>query len=243
MWPSAFVNESVPSALPTFLLCYPWLGRLMSGPGPLQLALRSLWQRPSLVLAETAWRCLYLLVAAAVLLFAFLQVLPAADVSPAALTLAGINPRFLIPVLLVRTLPLFARASLVLVPALALLWVGTASVSRTAILATLVAAHSPATGGIRPCWPGIIGIHLLRALFALAAGVSCVGALWLCFSLIPAMGSQQAPVAALLLYLIVVLLIWLAWIFVDWFLRLAPIFSVRDRRGPWTAFARVRGSV
>jgi hypothetical protein len=189
-----------------------------------------------LALAETAWRCLYLLAAVALLAFTVRQVLGAVDVSPAEALLAGVHRQLLAGILLSRGLPLLLRASLIVVPTFALLWVGMASLSRAATLRVLVAMESSATE-LRPCWFCLVGVHVLRALLALAAVLSWAGALLLCLGEVPASGSEPIAAAALVLWLFLVLLLWVAWAIVDWFLQLAPIFILRDGRGTFAAIA------
>ena len=209
----------------------------MSDPGPLHLGFRAVWQRPSLAVAETAWRWLYLLAAGGVLLFTVRQVLDAVEISPAELLMAGVSRQLLAGIFLSRGLPLLLRTSLIVVPAFAVLWVGIASLSRAATLGLLVAAEPARASEPRLRWSGLVGIHFLRALLALGAVLSWVGALFLCLAAIPASAGGENAAAALTIWAFLVLLLWLAWAMVDWFLQLAPIFAVRDGRSTLAAIA------
>jgi hypothetical protein len=208
----------------------------MSEPGPLDLGLQSLWRRPSLALAEMAWRWLYLAAAAGVLVFALIQVLKSVEVNPAEFMAAGGYQKALAGIVLAQALPLFVRAGVALAAASALLWLGVASMSRAAIFRALVCGNS-ASRKDRLAWPGILGIYGFRALLAFASVVAWTGVPLLCVTGIAVDWEGQNAAAALALCIILALLIWLAWEFVDWFLQVAPIFSVLDSRGPLTSIA------
>jgi hypothetical protein len=203
---------------------------MMRDAGPLRLGLRTVWRQPLLVAAETAWRWTFLLAATGAVVFTVREVLDAVEVSPAELLAARVYRQLLSGIVIARALPLLVRVGALAAPALALLWAAGASVSRAATVGTLVTAQSP-QAKIRPHWAGLVSVHLLRALLALCVIVAATGALAIFLSQVPAGEDEQARTAVLLLWLLLALLLWLAWSVVDWFLQLAAIFCVRDRQG------------
>jgi hypothetical protein len=184
-----------------------------------------------------AWRWLYLAAAAGVLVFALRQVLQSVEMNPAELMAAGVYQKTLAGVVLTQALPLFVRAGMAIAAAYAVLWLGIASVSRAAIFRALVGANSVSSTKDRLAWLGTLGIYGFRALLAFASVVAWIGVPFLCVTGIAVDWEGQNAAAVLALCLALVVLIWLAWEFVDWFLQVAPIFSVLDGRGPLTSIA------
>ena len=131
-----------------------------------------------------------------------------------------------------------------LAPAIAVLWIAAATLGRVITLDALMAtpvilseaprevgdaepkdpeafASAPAA---RPHFGQITALHLLRAVFTLAALIAFVGALFLTGL---AMAAQN-PAAGALVGILVAAVIGGFWSVVNWFLALAPIWIVRE---------------
>jgi hypothetical protein len=117
------------------------------------------------------------------------------------------------------------RECLVLAPAIAGLWTFAATVGREITLSELLRGQGkeiqPNRG--QTTWR-LLGLSFLRAILALATLIAFLGALFLTGLLMPA----QNPAAAVLAGILVAALIGFFWSVVNWFLALAPIWTVRD---------------
>src|SRR5687768_4048243 len=99
----------------------------MAGLSFVRGAFKLVWQRSSLVAAEIAWRWAFAVVGWSLAGFVLWQILQGADFSPPELAASSRNQFFFAAAIAARVLPLVARAMLVVVPALLLLWLVIAS--------------------------------------------------------------------------------------------------------------------
>jgi hypothetical protein len=225
----------------------------MTSYSPTLAGFRVMFRRPSLGLAEIAWRWSVGLATALLLFFSFVEYLDTLPVTAADLFLL----RSRRPVLISRAIvhifsgsaPRLVAASMLLIFAMALAWIGTAALGRAATLralgdyflqinaadkveptrASLVGRK--ATGRLR----SLIGLNFCRAGITLAAVVACVGGLLLAGFV--SSKADPSPGSATLIFLSVAMLVWLAWAVLNWFLSISAIFVVAEGHSTFGALA------
>jgi hypothetical protein len=195
---------------------------------PIGDAFTTLRRAPSLWFAEIAWRWAFgaaTLVLAFLALWTWLDSLPVARVDQVLLG-SGSAP------LIGRALKhifngsaaRLVRGLAVLVPGIVLLWTVAAASGRAAILRTLMPES-------RAHWRSLLVVSFLRAMTAVAAGVSVLAA-FIAFVRVatPAPPAEGRPGAAWLIFLTLIFFIATCWSLLNWFLAVAPIYAVRSRR-------------
>ncbi len=202
----------------------------MPSSAPVRDGFRAIWCQPSVFLAEVAWRWSWggaAILLAGLALFEYLHTLIVTRTDLMLLRLKH-------PLAVSRALadifhgsgPRLVRTAIVLIPALALLWVLLGALGRFVTLRALIARNLPdwsaKPGSIR----SLIGVHGLRVALSLAGLASLLGA-----AVVTSFVSKPAaPHAglALLLFVPLVLLISMVWSSLNWFLSVASVFVVRD---------------
>jgi len=204
--------------------------------------LRAVLRQPALAAAEIAWRWSFGAAAGALAVLSLHRILIGVDVSDAEMALGRGSPVFSAADTLARilydVLPRLIQVSAVLVPALALLWIVAASLGRWATLQALPSVRGPgeeAGDAGKGSFASLLYLNSLRAAVTLAAGAGLVGAAIISGSLLNPRGDN--PVAAALLWVVIATLVFFFWAVVNWFLALAPIFIVRDRRRSFAAIS------
>jgi hypothetical protein len=198
---------------------------------------RAIFRRPSLGLAEIAWRWSFGAAATLLLAFAFFTFLDTLPVGKAELLLLRTGQ----PLLIWRALAHVFRGSafriietaVVLALTLSAAWIVIASLGRAAIVKALL-AHFRETGvsaqknDEKRNWnlSALFALNFFRVGATLAAAVGCFAAAVLAGAASrpanPALGS------AALIFFAVILLVWFAWSTLNWFLSLAAVFVVAD---------------
>jgi hypothetical protein len=210
---------------------------------------RVMFRRPSLGLAEISWRWSLGFATALLMSFAFVEYLDTLPVSDADLLLLRSHQPFLISHAILHIFrgsgPRVVAAGLVLIFAMTLAWIGTASFGRGATLKGLV--HYFGEDKIQPARPNssaregtrqfrsLAGLNFFRAGVTLAALVGCVGGLL--FAGFASSKADPSPGSATLIFLSMVMLVWLTWAILNWFLSLAAIFVVAEGRDTFGAVA------
>jgi hypothetical protein len=201
---------------------------------------RASFRRPSLTLAEIAWRWTVGAVGWALMFFWLIEFLDTLPVTRGDATLLRTRQ----PLLVGRAIEHILRgslnravvAALFALIALTLLWIVAASVGRAATVRALLeyfrrdvaSGVSTATSDSmepRP-WRSLVGINFLRLALTLAATLAIVGA-----SILASFVSSKAkpqPGLVFILFLALAGLICIAWPTLNWFLSLGGIFAVRD---------------
>lgn len=209
-----------------------------------------MFRHPSLGLAEIAWRWSVGLATASLLFFSFLEYLDTLPVTNADLLLLRSRHPFLISHAIIHifsgSAPRFVAAILVLIFAMTLAWIGTASFGRAVTLKALISyfvadqvspPHPHSLGGRERTsrLRSLVGLNFFRVGVTFAAIVGCVGGL-----LLAGFASSKAdpsPGSATLIFLTMVMLVWLAWAVLNWFLSVAAIFVVAEGRDTFGAVA------
>ena len=208
-----------------------------------------MFRRPSLGLAEISWRWSLGFASALLLFFSFVEYLDTLPVTDADLLLLRSRQPFLISHAIVHifggSAPRLVAAGILLIFAMALAWIGTASFGRAATLRALVdyfgtdkmQSARPPSFGRDGAWQlrSLVGLNFFRVGVTLAAVVGCVGGL-----LLAGFASSKAdpsPGSATLIFLTMIMLVWLAWAILNWFLSMAAIFVVAEGRDTFGAFA------
>jgi hypothetical protein len=212
----------------------------MSRISPTLEGFRASFRRPSITLAEIAWRWTAGAVGCALFFFWLIEFLDTLPVSKADAALLSTRHPFLvgraIGHILRGSLNRAVLAALFAAIALSLLWIIASSVGRAAtVRALLDYFRRDATSNIstethdgseqRPL-RSLLGLNFLRAALALSAILALVGA-----SILASFASSDSnphPGFVFILFLPLAGLICILWPMLNWFLSLACIFSVRD---------------
>ena len=209
-----------------------------------------MFRRPSLGLAEIAWRWSLGFATALLFFFSLVEYLDTLAVTDADLLLLRSRQPFLISHAIVHifsgSAPRLVAAGILLIFAMALAWIGTASFGRVATLRALIdyfgtdkmqSVRPPSLGGGNDAWQlrSLVGLNFFRVAITLAALVGCVGGLLLAG--LASSKSDPSPGSATLIFLTMVMLIWLAWAVLNWFLSIAAIFVVAEGRDTFGAVA------
>jgi hypothetical protein len=204
---------------------------------------KAIFRRPSFGLAEIAWR--WSLGFAGLSLFV-LGLVEYFDTLP-----VGAADMFLLrtrqPVLMGRALEHILRGSalrlgeagLLLGLAFAVAWVAVASLGRAATLQALLnyfVGSASRHEAERP-WRlrSLVGLNSFRAAVTLAAAAGYLGAILLAGAVSP--NDDPSPGSAFLVFLMVFMLVNLAWLVVNWFLSLASLFVVAEGEDTFGAMA------
>jgi hypothetical protein len=211
---------------------------------------RVMFTRPSLGLAEIAWRWTFGFAAISLLTFSVLQYLDTLPVGPGDLFLLQTGHPLLVSHAIAHILQgsafRAAKAALLLLLLLSLAWVVIASWSRMMTVTALVdyfredkienrgelaQVRDPK---VRPRSP--LGLNLLRVAIAAAATLGVFGAFLLARAASPA--TNPSPGSAALIFLTLVMGIFLAWSFLNWILSLAAIFAVAEGSLTFSAISK-----
>lgn len=193
---------------------------------------RTILRRPSFGLAEISWRWSFGAAAALLITFSFLEYLDTLPVTRVDLLLLKTHQ----PALMWQAIAHIFRGSglrvvrtfIVLALGLAAGWIAIAALARAATVKALTAYFrtAPDPGLEAKSWRlrSLLGLNFFRVAAALAATIGGVAALLLGRAVSPA--DKPAPGATFLVVMAVFLLVWLAWLVVNWFLSLASVFAV-----------------
>lgn len=187
-----------------------------------------MFRRPSLGLAEIAWRWSFDAAAAILIWFSCFEYLDTLPVSAADRLLLKTRH----PLLVSRAMANIFRgssvrmmeAAVLLALLLAVGWITVGALGRATTVNALLAHFRDATeeshGRIAP----LFGLNFFRATSALAAGVCLLGGFLLAYLVSPR--NESAPGIVFLVVFGTGVVVWLAWSIVNWFLSLASVFVV-----------------
>ena len=205
---------------------------------------RAAFRRPSVTLAEIAWRWSVGITASALFLFGLVEYLNTLPVTNGELLFLRSRQPYLVSQAIAHilrgSLSRAAMSALVAGLMLTLLWIIAAAVGRLATVRALldyfrrdvagyastgsrdVASNVSTNGGPLPA---LVRLNFLRAAVALAAVSGFLGAAILAGFASP--GAHPRPGLAFLLFLPLAALVYLVWSSLNWFLSLAGVFAVR----------------
>ena len=204
---------------------------------------RLIFRRPSIPVAEIAWR--WSVALAAWFLGALFLVEYAGSLS------VNTVDRLLLdsgqPVLVWRALQRifhgsafrFTESGAVLGIALVIAWIVIASLGRAATLRVIITELGVERTSNRPAnlFSSLMGLNFLRVAVTLAGVVGAIGAVLITSGV---WASTYLSVAgAVRLWLLLLALIWFAWIVLNWFLSVAAIFVAKDSLTTFPAIAAV----
>lgn len=210
----------------------------MSGKSPTIEGFRAAFRRPSLTFAEIAWRWTAGATAAALLFFYFIEYVGTLPVSRAdSLLLSTRHPVFVgkaIAHILRGSLNRAVLAALIAAIALAVLWVLAGSIGRLATVRALLDYFRTGVNDgdsdpkeSRPL-RALIHLNFLQAAVILAMSLALAGAAIL--SSFVSTDKQPRPGLAFSVFVLLAGLICSAGWSLNWWLSLAKIFAVRDRK-------------
>ena len=196
-----------------------------------------MFTRPSLGLAEIAWRWTFGFAAISLLTFSILQYLDTLPVGPGDMFLLQTGHPLLVSHAIAHIVQgsalRAAKAGLLLLLLLSFAWVVIASWSRMMTVSALVdyfredRAKKAELADIPKFHPrSPLGLNLLRVAIAVAAILGVFGGFILSEAVSPA--TNPAPGSAILIFFTLVMGIFLAWSFLNWILSLASIFAVAE---------------
>ncbi len=228
----------------------------------IRFGFRTVRENSALIFAEIAWRWAFGAAAWILIILTLRIILEGIDVSAAEVALARSNDAYLIADAVVRillqVLPRLAHAILIVLPAVSVFWIATATIGRAATLHSLLGvpetpqrvflsgAEDRASGRFPREHPrlsrttstlSLIGVNVIRTVFTLATLLAFFGTVLL----VSARFTPGLAPVLLLAWLCLAFLVGCLWGIVNWFLTLAPIFIVRDGLGLWKAVSASLG--
>jgi hypothetical protein len=207
---------------------------------------RAIFRHPSFGLAEIAWRWSFGTATSLLIVFSFFEYLDTLPVSKGDLLLLRTSQ----PVLISRAVLHIFRGSafrvvetaVVLLLTLGVVWVVIATLARAATMKALLAYFRESEISISEHtregnWqlPSLFALNLFRLGTTLAATVGFLAAILLGGT--ASRPTDPAPGSALLIFLTVTMLVWIAWSTLNWFLSLAAIFVVANGEDTFGAIA------
>jgi hypothetical protein len=217
---------------------------------------RTVRENPALIFAEIAWRWAFGSAAWILVILTVRTILEGIDVSAAEVAVTRSNDAYLIADaivrILVQVLPRLAHAMLVVVPALSVFWIATATIGRAATLHALFPAVILSEAEVKPSERfsreqprpsrrtstlSLISVNVLRTIFTLATLLAYFGTVLL----VSAQFTSDLAPALLLAWLCLAFFVGCLWGIVNWFLALAPIFIVREGFGVGKAISASLG--
>jgi hypothetical protein len=187
-------------------------------------------QRPSLGLAEIAWRWSFDAAAAVLILFSLFEYLDTLPVSAGDRLLLQTRHPFLVSRAIADIFrgssARMMEAAILLALLLVVGWIVVAAFGRAATVNALVADLRDTTDSRRGRIAPLFGLNFFRATTALAAAAGFIGAFLSAYLVSPR--NDASPVVTFLVISGTGVLVWLAWSLVNWFLSLASVFVVAD---------------
>ncbi len=198
----------------------------MAQVSPLRYGIRRAAGDPALVLAEIGWRWAFGAAALSISAYALGRLLATTHLSDA----DWLALRSRTPVLIADALthilrdawPRLVTASAIVLPSLAVLWILTAGLGRTA---TVRALRNEERVAVRP----ILGLGFLRVALALA-GVLALMAAFVVAGLAAVQGEKSSPGVFVVVLLALSFLVSTLWSVFNWYLSVAPVFAVEGGR-------------
>lgn len=199
---------------------------------------RLIWLRPSLGLAEIAWRWSFWAAAWFLVLFAIREYLDSLRVGSADMVLLKTRQPMLVSKAMSHifhgTSTRVAVSACIVFIALSVAWVVVASLGRAVSLRDIF-GHFQAGKCVVISLRSLLGIHFLRAALLLAALVGIMTAALAAGTLNSR--SQPAPGSAVVAFGAVTFIVWITWAFLNWILSLAPIFVAGQGSDTFAAIA------
>jgi hypothetical protein len=206
-----------------------------------------MFTRPSLGLAEIAWRWSIGFAAVSLLTACVIEYLDTLPVTNGDILFLRSRQPALISQAFAHILrgssTRLVEAFVVVAIALAVAWIVVSSYGRVATLESLLAHFRNQQNEAPPrrlwSWTreirSLIGLNFLRVAAAVAALVGCVGALLIAAAASP--DRDPSPGSAFFIFLLTSMLVWIAWSGVNWFLSLAAVFVVSEGKDAFAAIA------
>ena len=209
----------------------------MARPQFVRDALRAVLREPAFFLTEVAWRWAFGLVTWLLLALSLRQLLGQITITDAEYEMARQSHLLLLAETLAQSvhdvLPGLVRILILLTPCVSLVWIVVATIGRWSTVQGLLAEFPPQAGGEIPVsgtpqgqrFRALVALNFLRVVFTLATIVALFGSAMVVGQFV---GTPELIGVAVLVWMLVALLLGLAWSVVNWFLSLAPIYIVRD---------------
>jgi hypothetical protein len=214
---------------------------------PTMEGFRTAFRQPEIALAEVVWRWAFGGAAAFLLAFSFFEYLDTVPVTLGDVLFLRSGQPFLISQAIAHLFAgsalRFVMSMLIVLPALALVWIAAASAGRLATTRRLL-EHFQLDGmvslGPRQLRPklrvqSLFGLNLLRVALALAALIGVLAALILAGFVTS--DADPQPGLAFVIFLAITVLVGLFWLALNWFLSLASLFVLSEGRDTFSAIS------
>lgn len=201
---------------------------------------RTAFRQPEIALAEVVWRWAFGTAAAFLLLFSFFEYLDTLPVTFGDVLFLRSKQPFLVSQAIAHMLSgsaqRFVMTMLIVLPALALFWIGAASAGRLATARRLMNHFQlqPMIGaGLTDVRPSrgvgsLFGLSFLRVALTLATLIGLLAASILAGFV--SSDSDPRPGLTFLIFIALAILVVVLWLAVNWFLSLAPLFVLSEGR-------------
>lgn len=206
---------------------------------------RLMFTRPAVGMAEIAWRWSLGFAAAAVLTACVVEYLRTLAVTTADMLFLRSRQPALISQAVAHifrgSAPRLVEALVVVCIALSLAWIVIGAVGRGATIRALLeefgSTGDAGSESARRFWPGageswrlrsLVGLNFLRMALGIAAIAGCLGALLIGAAASP--DRDPSPGSAFAIFLLIGMMVCIAWSVVNWFLSVAPVFVVGEGR-------------
>lgn len=194
-----------------------------------------IWRDPAIALAEIAWRWVFGLVTALVVVFSFVIYLSTIPAPAPALWLMDTRRVALLGGTIAQIVHgsgwAATKLTLIGLPPLAAFWIVLASLGRTATIQAMLSSGSQSPAR----WQHLVGISFLRFATWFAANVAIYGALIL--AAMATTGLRNPVVTALLIFFALSIVILSAWSMLNWLLTLGSIYLIRDDEEAFSAIS------
>jgi hypothetical protein len=218
----------------------------MQSRSPTLEGFRAMLERPSVGLAEIAWRWSFGAACGTLAVISCLEYLDTLPVSPGDLLLLRSRQPVLISHAMERIFSGSALRAITTLVALAaafsIAWLGMASLGRVVTLKALLehfrgGQSSQSVSGQRSLSDlgPLVGLNFLRVAATLAAVAGALGAFLIGGAASPV--EKPAPAVAFLIFVAILMLVWWTWSVMNWVLSLAAVFVVAEARHTFAAIA------
>ena len=217
----------------------------MRSPSPTAEGFRLIFQRPSIPLAEIAWRWSFAVAfwfLSASFLVEYADSLPANRVDR--LLLGTHQPELILRALhrIVHGSALrFTAGSIVLAIALLVAWMVLSSLGRAATLKAMMEAleMTSSSGTLREIVSSLLALNFLRAASILAAILAAIGSVFIASGVWAS--THMSASGAARIWLVLLLLVWTAWAMLNWILSTSSLFVAVDRVSAFGAISSTLG--
>src|SRR3954447_1143786 len=215
----------------------------MRSSSPTAEGFRLIFRRPTIPLAEIAWRWSFAIMVCSLSASFLVEYADSLPVNRVDRLVLGTHQ----PALILRTLHRIVQGSalrftaggIVLAIALLVAWIALSSLGRTATLNAMMRALEFTSSTRWQTISSLLALNFLRAASALAAMVAAVGAVLIASGVWAS--THMSAFGAARLWLFLLLLVWAAWAMLNWILSTSSLFVAVDSASAFAAISSTLG--